>query len=408
MNKTPDAGGRRQWRECHKVRKSLTLSQRRSTLGSILCLLCSIGAKNGIAARRGRAAKPPRYEYSFSSEIPPGRCEGTAVFYSRREIHPRRTKPVTLHDIKEILLLGFYLCVAAVVPARHWNPICRFVSRLRRRKHRRRLFATLERDLEAIAPATDPEAFFSEYRTSLHRRRMHYMAEVGGWHWKPRIIVEGAEEIRRAVSGGGGVLVWCENLAAQTVMGKRALRESGIEAYQASAKDHGLSTTAFGQAAINPILLGIENRFLKGRFTFGASDSAHVTRRILEALRANAVVMIAANTYHGRRFVQVPMGDRGYVHLATTPANFAAKGKTTLVTMSTVETIPFSEFRAAIRLLAPPERGELKPGGRDAAIADMVSAFRDASESVKFPAQCLGIGRDLVGHSLDERQGFRS
>src|SRR5688500_6259723 len=123
------------------------------------------GNENNFAAGGVRAAKPPRYKYSFSSEIPLSGHDGTAVFYSRREINPRRTKPVTPHDIKEILLLGFYLCVAAVVPARHWNLICRFVSQLRIRKHRRKLFATLKRDLEAIVPAADPEAFFSEYRT---------------------------------------------------------------------------------------------------------------------------------------------------------------------------------------------------------------------------------------------------
>ncbi|MEP9385923.1 hypothetical protein [Mesorhizobium sp. KR9-304] len=305
--------------------------------------------------------------------------------------------------------MGFYLCVAAVVPARHWNPICRFVSRLRVRKHRRKLFATLKRDLAAVAPAADPEAFFSEYRTSLHRGRMYYMAQIAGWHWKPRIIVEGAEEIRRATSGGGGALVWCENLAAQTLMGKRALHESGIEAYQVAATQHGHSTTAFGQTVINPILLGIENRFLKGRFAFDASDTIHVTRRILDALRTNAVVLVAANTYYGRRFVQMPVGNRGYAHFATAPANFAAKGKTTLLRMSTVETVPFSEFRAIIRPIAPPERTGLKPGVRDAAITEVVSAFCEASETavVNFPAQCLGIGRSLVGHSLDERPGFR-
>lgn len=372
--------------------------------------LSTAGDRKSAAASGALAAKQARYQYFFSSEIQLRGRDGTAVFYSRREVHPRRKRQVTLHDIKEILLIGFYLCVAAVVPARHWNPICRFVSNLRVRRHRRKLFAILKRDLEAIAPAADPEAFFREYRTSLHRGRLYYMAQIAGWHWKPTIIVEGAEEIRRAISRGGGALIWCENTGAQTLIGKRALHESGIEAYQVAAKQHGLSTTAFGLAAINPILLGIENRFLKGRLPFGSSDTVQVTKSILEALRANAIVLISANTYHGRRFVQAPAGDRGFVHLPTTPANFAAKGETTLLAMSTVETVPFSEFRALITQLTPPSRNDLQPGGRDAAIADVVSAFCDASESIvtNFPAQCLGIGRSLVSRSLDERAGFRS
>jgi len=359
-------------------------------------------------ARSGRAAKPARYKYSFGSETP--LRAGTAVFYSRREINARRTKLITLHDVKELLLMGFYLCVAALVPVRHWNSICRYVSRIRAPKHRRKLFATLKRDLAAVAPSADPEEFFGEYRTMLHRRRLYCMAEIAGWRWKPVIIVEGTEEIRRANSGGRGVLIWCENTAAQTLIGKRALHESGIAAYQVNAKEHGLTTTAFGLAVLNPIVLGIENKFLKGRLPFGSSDTVHVTRGILEALQANAVVLISANTYYGRRLVQVPIGEKGYSHLATATANVGAKGKTTLLMMSTVETVPFREFRAVIRPLASLGRNGIEAGGKDAAIAEVVCAFRDGSEStvVTFPAQCLGIGRDLVSYSIDERDHFRS
>lgn len=359
---------------------------------------------NGPASPRGRAAKPPRYKYTFSAEVP--LRAGAAVFYGRREDRPPRKKRATFRDLQELLLLGFYLCVAVAVPVTYWDRICRFVAHLRARKHRRKLFATLKRDLAAIAPEADSEAFFSEYRTMLHRRRLYYMAHIGGWRWKPRIIVEGAEEVRAEVSRGEGVVVWCENLAAQTLIGKRALHQAGIEAYQVHARDHGLSTSAFGKRVINPILFGIENRFLKGRIAFDASESIHVTRRVLEALGAGAVVAIVANTYHARRFVEVPIAARGYAHLATTPANLVAKGKTRLVTMSTVETVPFTEFRAVIRSHALPE-GE---GGRDEAVAEVISAFRDSFEGtvVNFPAQCMGMGRDLVSYSLDARAGFRS
>ena len=366
--------------------------------------------ENSPAPRSGRAAKPPRYQYSFISEIPTSGRDGTAVFYSRREIHPRRKRSVAVRDVKELLLLGFYLCVAAIVPARHWERICRFVAGLRIRKHRRKLFAKLESDLAAVAPRADPEEFFRQYVTSLHKRRLYYMAHVSGWHWKPRIIVEGAEEIGRAISRGKGTLIWCENLAAQTVMGKRALFASGIEAYQVNAREHGLTTTAFGLRVINPILIGLENRFLKGRLAFDASEPVHVTRRIREALSANSVVLVSANTYHGRQFVQAPVGESGYVHFATTPANFGAQGRTTLLGMSTVETIPFTEFKVAIKPYAAPERQDMKPGGSDAAIAEIVSAFRDSFEKavLSLPVQCLGIGRDVVGQSIKERPDFRT
>jgi len=359
---------------------------------------------NSPAPPRGRAARPPRYSDTFTGEVPLRR--GMAVFYGRREVNPRRQKRITFRDVQELLLLGFYLCVAAGVPVTYWDRICRFVAHLRMRKHRRKFFATLQRDLAAVAPAADAKGFFAEYRTMLHRRRLYYMAQLGGWHWKPRIVVEGAEELRLAASRGEGVVVWCEHTAAQTLIGKRALHQAGIEAHQVHAREHGLSTTAFGKRVINRILMGIENRFLKGRIAFDASESVHVTRHVLDALQAGAVVAIVANSYHARRFVQVPIGARGYAHLATAPANLVARGKTRLVTMSTVETVPFTEFSVVIRSHALPEA----KGARDEAVAEVVSAFRDSFETtvLRFPAQCLGIGRDLVGRSLDERAGFRS
>lgn len=352
-----------------------------------------------------RAAKPPRYRNKFSSEVPLG--DGRAIFYYRREVHPPRKKPITFRDIRELLLFGFYLCVAAAVPVAYWDGICRFVALLRIRKYRRKLFKALERDLASIAPAANPEEYFIEYLTSMQRRRLYYMAHIAGWHWKPTIIVEGDEEIGRAASRGRGVLIWCANLAAQTLIGKRALHQAGIEVYQLNAREHGASTTAFGKRMINPIMLAVENRFLKGRIAFDASESIYATRRVLQALRANSVVAIAANTYSGRRFVQLPIGARGYAHFATAPANFAARGETTLLTMETVETVPFTEFRAVIRSHAVPE--ENAPRDHDAAIAGVVSALRDSLENtaVNFPGQCLGIGRDLVCHSLDEHPGFR-
>jgi lauroyl/myristoyl acyltransferase len=354
----------------------------------------------------GSTSKPPRLRYSFGSEIPLG--AGSAIFFSRREVHPRRKRLVNAGDLKEILLLGFYLCVAAAVPVRYWDRICRFVSRIRFRRHRRKLFARLERDLAAVAPATDPEKFFRDYIASLHRRRLFYMAHVAGWHWKPRILVEGAEEIGRALASRRGALVWCESLAAQTLIGKRALHESGIRAWQVAAREHGLSTTLFGLRVINPILLAIENRFLAGRLAFGATETVSVTRRMLESLGANAVVLVAANTYYGHRFVQVPIGERGYAHFSTVPANIAVQRKAALLGMSAVETVPFAEYRIVIVPIETPR--DIVPGKRDRAIAEMVAAFRDRLTPVvaNYPEQCLGMGRDLVASPIEEGPGFRT
>ena len=48
------------------------------------------------------------------------------------------------------------------------------------------------------------------------------------------------------------------------------------------------------------------------------------------------------------------MGEHGWTHLASAPANFAARAGAALFAMSTLETVPFREYRA---IVSP----ELKP-----------------------------------------------
>ncbi len=107
-------------------------------------------------AADARRAKPPRFAYKGGFAV--GQPDGEAFFYGRREIIARRDRTVDPRDAKELLLLAFYFCVAALIPASRWDGICRFVACLRIRRHRRKLFATLKRDLAAVAPEKNPEA----------------------------------------------------------------------------------------------------------------------------------------------------------------------------------------------------------------------------------------------------------
>ncbi|RVD69422.1 hypothetical protein EN751_26120, partial [Mesorhizobium sp. M4A.F.Ca.ET.029.04.2.1] len=70
--------------------------------------------------------------------------------------------------------------------------------------------------------------------------------------------------------------------------------------------------------------------------------------RMQRMLRENGVVLMTNTTHSGTTFTEVDMGQSGWTQLASTPANFAARGGTALFAMSTFETVPFREYRAVI------------------------------------------------------------
>ena len=87
---------------------------------------------------------------------------------------------------------------------------------------------------------------------------------------------------------GRGAIVWCDQFTAQTIIGKRALHEAGIEAHQVSVNSHGISESIFGLRFLNPPLVKVENRFLKSRIVFDRDDAYQVTIRMQKILKAMA------------------------------------------------------------------------------------------------------------------------
>ena len=47
------------------------------------------------------------------------------------------------------------------------------------------------------------------------------------------------------------------------------------------------------------------------------------------------------------------MGERGFTHLASAPANFAARAGAALFHMATIEEVPFRQYRAIVSELSP-------------------------------------------------------
>ncbi|RWH73682.1 hypothetical protein [Mesorhizobium sp.] len=309
------------------------------------------------------------YHTEIIADVPVPSRDESVRFFSRRVIRPGKLRRFTNQDLRESLLSCFYLGVAAVLPVSRWEPICGWVAGLRRKRHFRKEFDRYEVAVKAVlGDAADTRGMFEAQLAAVHRRRLTLAAHLAaGWRWSPAIRLEGLEGLQQAMRNGCGVIIWCDQFTAQTIMGKRALHEAGVQAHQVSAQHHGFSPSKFGFRVINPPLVKIENRFLKSRIVFERTDAYQVTTRIQKTLRANGVVLMTNTIYAGSAFAEAAMGERGWTHLASAPANFAARAGTALFHMATIETIPFRQYRAIVTQLSAGPQVPMLPAGDKAA-----------------------------------------
>lgn len=346
-------------------------------------------------AKSRRAARKLPSAGSFHTEIIAdvfvGEWAEDVRFFSRKQVHPGRFRRFANRDVRESLLFVFYLAVAAALPVRWWGSICGWMSRFRLKRHMRKEFPPYAAATRAVlGNGIDARKLFEALLAARHRRRLQLAAHLAASRWSPTIRLEGLEGLRSALRRGHGAIIWCDQFTAQTIIGKRALCEAGIEAHQVSVNTHGVSETAFGLRFLNPPLVNVENRFLKSRVVFDRDDAYQVTIRIQKILKANGVVMMTNTIHAGSTFTEAALGESGWTHLASAPANFAARGKAALFAMSTFEVVSFSEYRA---VLSP----ELAPA---ASVAPATGMARDGAKNMGLQARYILLKRDRLLEAL--------
>jgi len=154
-------------------------------------------------------------------------------FFSRKTIRPGKLRRFSNRDFRETLLLAFYLGVAALLPVACWATLCDWGSKLRLKRHLRKDFPRYAAATRAVlGGATDAGALFRGHLAAIHRRQLLLAAHITGYGWSPDIRLEGLEGLRAALQRGRGAIIWCDQFTTQTIIGKRALHEAGVEAHQ--------------------------------------------------------------------------------------------------------------------------------------------------------------------------------
>ena len=136
-------------------------------------------------------------------------------------------------------------------------------------------------------------ALFLEVEISIMR---HYTPR----RWSVDADVRGLDQLLAATANGRGAVLWIADFQFQSPMGYAALAQSGIRISHFSAPRHGLSSTRFGGRFINPLITGVERRYLAERILM--SDWVIPTevrvvaamRRMRKRLLAGGIVSVSA------------------------------------------------------------------------------------------------------------------
>lgn len=302
------------------------------------------------------------FSYEVMEEIKTDPTLPGVIFYKRKQLDPVKVRAFSEKDVREILGLGG-AAAATLLPAGAWPSLGRFASRIRSgRKHRKGFagFAEAMRSVLGIDDAARCEALFRKHLEMMVRRRFMLTIDQLARRRNPTIDVAGVQPLRAALDEGRGAIVWASQFAYQTLAGKRALWEQGFRPIQISDPYHGFSSTAFGNVSVNPPLRRAEERYLKQRIVFERDGGATVTRKIISLLDQGELILLTNNVHAGAMFAEMPMGERGFVSMPTTPLSIVARRQTPFFSMAIRETAPFETLEAVI---APIRDGGADGGG---------------------------------------------
>jgi lauroyl/myristoyl acyltransferase len=242
---------------------------------------------------------------------------------------------------RDLLLLGYLpvmALIAWVVPDATWLPICTRLARLSGRAGSRRDENTrrIARILSDRASPNLAARIAADIGAHHHHARLQLLRCYRSPAWRPAITLVGREHIDAALTARTGAVLWNAPFVYNNLVTKMALHGAGFAVRHLSGRQHGLSTSRFGQRFLNPIWTDIEDRFLAERALMTTAESTGALRQLMRGVKANQLVSIAMGP-HGSRSYTAPFCS-GHITLANGAPSLARRSGAALLPVFTVRT----------------------------------------------------------------------
>jgi lauroyl/myristoyl acyltransferase len=206
----------------------------------------------------------------------------------------KRRPVIRVHDIALLGALMALAPVAWILPERLWDGFARMAVRLRRRSSGRKQHGAGIQAAFGELDAASISRIERESRSTWVVRQLQFLRSYRPAGWRPRITMEGHEQIERALARGRGVILWNTAFRFSDLVAKMGMREAGYSITHLSMPEHGGSISKFGIRWINPISVRIEQRYLARRVVIDPAAPKRATEDIKLALEGNGIVSITA------------------------------------------------------------------------------------------------------------------
>jgi hypothetical protein len=295
---------------------------------------------------RGGGAMDIGYQVTGRVKVDNG--GGPVVFYHRDPMRAGKKRFVGGPDFREsVLLLGALGTMGWRADA-SWPGFTSMAARMRLSGVKPKKFKRFHSAVGAILGPIGPDKarpLFEAFRQQQVMWRMfaarEHLTRTGDLAFQ----INGLEPLREALERGGGAILWANEFTAQTVIGKRGLWEAGLRSVQVTSPQHGIRTSAYGQAMLNPWLIDAENKYLVARLPIEGSNATVIMRKVVQVLNSGGLVIMTNNTYAGSKFAEMTFGQSGFVRMSTTVPGFALRFGTPIFAMTTTEVEAFRTYR---------------------------------------------------------------